>query len=470
MPKIKINGRELEVAEGTTILQAALAHGIYIPHFCYHPQLSISGNCRMCLVDVKPGPPKLSIACATTVAEGMEIETENEKVAAARAAVMEFILKNHPLDCPICDQAGECMLHEYYMRYDLQPSRLGSPEEKVRKHKALRMGERLVLDSERCILCSRCIRYMREVAGDDCLVLARRSDRAEVTTFPGKVVDNPYSLCLTDVCPVGAWTGADFRFKQRVWFLESTPSICPHCERGCNTWIDHYRGEVFRIRPRVNEKVNKAWACDEGRLRYHAINDNRFTVPSIQAEGKVEEVSWEKALKKCVEIIEEAGEELVVIVSASLSLEEGKHVLGLFQENLGAKVFLHTGTAGWGDHFLRRSDQNSNTRGLTEAGITERTGGEIPESAVLVVMETLCSEPLPEGLPTPAIVISPSLTPAVEAASVALPASCYAESSGTIMNFEGIIQSYTQALAPKGQAKSHSDIVERLAAQLGYSL
>lgn len=464
MPKIKINGRELEVAEGITILEAALKNGIYIPHFCYHPYLSVSGNCRMCLVDVKPGPPKLSISCATTVAEGMEIETENEKVRAARAAVMEFILKNHPLDCPICDQAGECMLHEYYMKFDLKPSRLFSPEDKVKKQKRRRLGKHLVLDSERCILCTRCIRFVRQVSGDDCLAMIKRSDRMEITTFPGRTVDNPYSLCLTDICPVGAWTSADFRFKQRVWFLKPSPSVCPHCSRGCNIWIDHRREEAFRIRPRENLQVNEAWACDEGRLNYHLINDDRLTVPLVDKGDGQKEMSWREALKVCAALIEEAGENLSVIVSASLSLEEGKAVLGLFQEALGAKVMLHTGEPGWEDTLLRQSDRNSNTKGLTDLGITEPVDTGLDDSAVVVLFETLGSAPLPEGFPSPAIVVSPSVTPAVKASKVALPAASYAESAGTVVNFMGLSQSYAPALKPKGQALSHEGIIKKLSA------
>ncbi len=462
MPKIKINGRELEVAEGITILEAALSNGIYIPHFCYHPHLSIAGNCRMCLVDVKPGPPKLSISCNTTVAEGMEIETENEKVRAARAAVMEFMLKNHPVDCPICDQAGECLLQDYYMKYDLKSSRLFSPEDKVKKQKRRRLGKHVVLDSERCVLCTRCLRFVRNVSGDHSLAMVKRSDRMEITTFPGKTVDNPYSLCLTDICPVGAWTSADFRFKQRVWFLQPSASICPHCSRGCNIWIDHRREEVFRFRPAVNAQVNRSWLCDEGRLNYHLINDNRLTVPMINKGDGQKEASWREALKVAAELVAGAGENLSVIVSASLSLEEGKALLAV-QETLGAKVMINTGNPGWEDDILRQSDMNANTKGLTDLGITEPLDGGLDDSAVLVVFETLGSAPLPEGMPAPAIVISPSVTPAVKAAKVALPAASYAETAGTVVNFMGLSQSYSPALKPKGQALGHAQIIEKLA-------
>jgi NADH-quinone oxidoreductase subunit G len=349
------------------------------------------------------------------------------------------------------------------MKYDLKPSRLFSPEDKVKKQKRRRLGKHVVLDSERCILCTRCIRFVRNVSGDESLAMVKRSDKMEITTFPGKTVDNPYSLCLTDACPVGAWTSADFRFKQRVWFLQPSASICPHCSRGCNIWIDHRREEAFRIRPRVNEQVNKAWACDEGRLNYHLLNDDRLTLPLINSGGGQKEGSWKDALKTAGAMIAEAGENLSVIVSASLSLEEGKALLSL-QESLGAKVMLNTGEPGWEDNILRQSDRNANTKGLTDLGIAEPLDTGLDDSAVLVVFETLGSAPLPEGSPAPAIVISPSVTPAVKAAKVALPAASYAETAGTVVNFMGLSQSYSQALKPKGQALSHAEIIAKLSA------
>jgi NADH-quinone oxidoreductase subunit G len=466
MPKIKINGREMEVAAGVTVLQAALENGIYVPHFCYHPFLRISGNCRMCLVDIKPGPPKLSIACNTVVADNMEIDTVGAKVQEARKSVMEFLLKNHPVDCPICDKAGECTLQDYYMLYDLQTSRV-SPQEKVKKKKAQRVGKRLVLDSERCILCTRCVRFMAEVIKDECLVIMNRRDQSEVTTFPGKEVDNPYSLNLTDICPVGAWTGQDFRFKQRVWFLESTPSICPTCARGCNILLEKRRGEIYRMRPRVNALVNRCWLCDEGRLNYHSIDDHRFTAPFISGEAGRNAVGWEEALAKAAGIIREAGANLKVVVSASLSQEEGRAVIALFKEKLGATLLLHTGEPGWSDDFLRQADMNANTRGLTELGIGEKLTAAVDGPVLL--LDTLCPKPLPGGM-VPAIAISPQSSPAVDGAKVALPAASYAETSGTFVNFEGIAQRFERALPPRGQALPYLEILARLAAALGYKL
>lgn len=468
--KITIDGAEYEVPEGKTVLQAALDNGVFIPHYCYHPHLSIDGNCRMCLVDIKPGPPKLSIACNTLVADGMEINTENEKVREARRAVMEFLLKNHPIDCPVCDQAGECWLQEYYMAYDKMPARV-SPDEKIKKSKNVKVGKDLVLDSERCILCSRCVRFMREVAGDDCLVIANRSDHSEITLFPGRdEIDNPYSLNLVDVCPVGAWTGADFRFKHRVWFLTPAASICQECARGCNIWIDYRREEVYRFRPRRNDAINKTWLCNEGRLSYHAIDDNRLLAPAVAAEGgKKRRVTWDEAVDKAKEIIEDAGDKLAVVVSAKLSNEEGRAALELFGGKLKAKLYLHTGEPGREDEILRKADMNSNTRGLMDLGIKDQASS-VPEGAVVVALEGICPHPLPETLSAPSITIGPQFSPAVEASQVALPAASFAESWGTVVNFEGVEQTYAPAIKPRGESLGHVEIMERLARALGHRL
>lgn len=468
MALIKINGQEYEVANGTTVLRAALDRGIFIPHFCYHPYLVIAGNCRMCLVDIKPGPPgKLQIACNTVVADKMEVDTRTAQVARAQRDVMQFLLKNHPVDCPICDQAGECWLQHYYMDYDLKPARILGQEEKVKKHKAMRPGKTMTLDSERCILCTRCIRFMRDVAGDDCITVKERRDHSEITLFPGKVLDSPYSMNLADVCPVGAWTSADFRFRQRVWFLTATPSICPMCARGCNIVIEQRRNEVYRMRPRVNDAVNKCWMCDMGRMSYHAINDERLLEPELKDRGQV---GWDEALEAAAKAVKAAGDKLVAVVYASLSQEEGRKALALFRDQLHAKVVLHVGDPGPEDQLLRKADQNANTRGLSELGIIDRLGTDLPEGAVIVSLETLCSHPLPPGLPAPAVVVSPTRSLAAKAAAVALPSASWAETAGTFVNFDGAAQTYSPAIDLKGQARPMVDALDQLAAKLGMKL
>ena len=244
MIKITIDGKELEVDPKLTIIQAASQNGIEIPHFCWHPKLSISGNCRMCLVEIEK-MPKLAISCATQVAEGMVIKTKSEKVVKARNAVMEFLLINHPLDCPICDEAGECKLQDYTYKYSIGSSRF--QEDKIHKPKRVELGPNVMLDVERCIMCSRCIRFSEEIAHQKVLTFTERGTHVILTTFPGTKLDNPYSMNVVDICPVGALTSRDFRFKARVWEMSSTESICIGCARGCNTNVWVRNNEILRL-------------------------------------------------------------------------------------------------------------------------------------------------------------------------------------------------------------------------------
>ena len=289
--KFTIDGRELEAPAGTLVIEAAKRNGIEIPSFCYYEGYSLQAACRMCLVDTgmpklgadkKPevGPdgkpvimfaPKLSIGCNTPVAEGMVVLTKSPKVVKAREGVMEFLLINHPLDCPICDQAGECRLQEFSVDYGKSTSRF--VEEKVHKPKQTKLNAKITLDDERCILCSRCIRFMRDVAGQDCLGFVNRGSHSTLTCYPGNEPKTNYDLNIVDICPVGALTSNDFRFQQRVWFLKETKSVCPNCATGCNTTVWSREGIVYRQTPRENEAVNQCWMCDHGRLNFKFVND-----------------------------------------------------------------------------------------------------------------------------------------------------------------------------------------------------
>jgi len=242
-----IDDRPVVAKKGTTVLQAAEMAGLLVPHYCYHPGLSIAGNCRMCLVEIEK-MPKLQIGCATTVAPGLVVRTGNERVRTVRAGIQEFLLINHPLDCPICDQAGECRLQSYERDYGRGASRF--VEEKVHFPKRYDIGRSVVFDAERCIKCTRCIRFCDEVSGSHELALFQRGDHAIIGTFPGKPLDNPYSGCTVDVCPVGALTWKPFRFKARVWFLKNVPSVCAGCARGCNVFVAAFRNRLHRMTPR----------------------------------------------------------------------------------------------------------------------------------------------------------------------------------------------------------------------------
>ena len=272
---IVLDGKDVEVPEGINLVEAAALHGKEIPHYCYHPQLSVAGNCRMCLIEMgtpmrdratgnsileNDGSPKIGwvpkpvIGCATNVSPGMHVKTESKNVLDCREGIMEFLLVNHPLDCPICDQAGECRLQEFATDYGRGYSRY--VERKNVKPKRTRLGPRVTLDDERCILCSRCIRFCQEVPKDDVLGFVDRGSFSTLTCFPGRELDNNYSLNTVDICPVGALTSSDFRFKMRVWFLKESTSICQESSAGCNTTVSSREGEIFRITPRRNDHVN----------------------------------------------------------------------------------------------------------------------------------------------------------------------------------------------------------------------
>ena len=299
MPKIIIDGQGTEFQPGQTIIEAARENGIEIPHFCWHPELSISGNCRICLVEVEK-MPKLVIACSTVAAEGMIVHTQSEKTIAARNAVMEFILINHPLDCPICDEAGECKLQDYAYNYGVGESRF--TEEKVHKQKHVELGPRVMFDGERCISCSRCIRFCDEIAKSSQLTFVQRGDRVTITTYPGQQMDNPYSMNTIDICPVGALTSRDFRFNARVWDMSSTKSVCTGCSRGCNIDIWVRDNRILRLTPRYNADVNSYWMCDDGRLNtFKYVNaEDRIDGPHLRREGQLINVGWDEAYAETV--------------------------------------------------------------------------------------------------------------------------------------------------------------------------
>src|SRR4051812_39950094 len=268
--------------------------GVDISYFCYHPGLSAPAVCRQCLVEVQ-GQPKLVPSCYTPVAENMEVSTKSDKVLLARRQMLEFTLVNHPVDCPICDKAGECTLQKLYFEHDNGASRVDTP--KVEKPKAVDLGPYIVLDAERCILCTRCIRVCDEVAGQHQLEMINRGDHEELSTAPGEALDNPYSLNTVDVCPVGALTSKDFRFTMRSWELDATPSVCNGCATGCNIEIHHKNGRAWRLVPRLNSDVNGHWMCDEGRFTYHALRDRRLAAPVVGGLPS----SWDRAVKAAAE-------------------------------------------------------------------------------------------------------------------------------------------------------------------------
>lgn len=463
MSKIIIDGKELEFKQGQTIIQVALENGIDIPHFCWHPSLSVSGNCRVCLVEVEK-MPKLVIACSTLAAEGMVVHTVSEKAIAARNAVMEFILINHPLDCPICDEAGECKLQDYAYQHSVGESRF--TEEKMHKDKRVPLGPYVMFDGERCISCSRCIRFCDEIAGETQLTFVKRGDRVTIETFPGKQLDNPYSLNVTDICPVGALTNRDFRFKSRVWDMSSTKSICTGCSRGCNIEIWVRSNEVFRLTPRFNPSVNSYWMCDYGRIEtFKNVNaEDRINGPHIKREGELTRVGWDEAFAYSVSELKGFNKDEVAFIASSFSTCEDNYLLSRFAKSvLGTKniVVPEHIIPGSGDNILIREEKSPNYYGAVLTGLIDKNSKDINTilqkiedgkiKALYVVEENIVAL-YPEYKSAfdkleLLVVHSTNRNETTALADILFPASAYAEKNGTWINFEGRIQRIRPAVA-----------------------
>src|SRR5512133_698710 len=318
-----IDGREVVVKPGMNVVEAAKSIGVEIPYYCYHKKLSIAANCRMCLVEMSNAPMgKLMPGCQMPVAEGITVKTDTPRVKDQARATLEFLLKNHPVDCAICDQAGECKLQDYYMKFDRQPSRRDVA--KLAKGKRVQLGPTVTLDQERCILCTRCVRFMREIAKAPQLGVAMRGHRSCIETFPGQPLDSKYAGNTVDICPVGALTNSDFRFRGRVWFMSSARSVCTGCARGCNTFLDYMKDTTYRYRPRENEAVNQEWMCDDGRVSYKYLNRDRvLTVREGRgAAGRDAPASAAIAAAAAALKAHAAGGSLAALFSPVASLED----------------------------------------------------------------------------------------------------------------------------------------------------
>lgn len=316
---LEINGKKIEVSPGTTVFNAAVAAGIFIPHYCYHPDLSIAGVCRMCMVEIEK-VPRPQISCNTIATEGMVVKTDTDKIKESVKSVLELHLINHPLDCPICDKAGECGLQNFYSQYGLYNSRMDF--EKVHKPKVQDIGT-IVLDAERCILCTRCVRFTAEVTKTNELGIFQRGDRSTLKVYDDGHLRNDYTGNLADICPVGALTAKDFRFQQRVWFLEKTSSVCGMCAHGCNTEVsvNPKKNQLYRVEPRRNPEVNKSWICDDGRWKYHYVTaDSRLHLPKKLWEGVWRDHTWMDFFKEMPAILKQGNS--VVGLSTQLTNEE----------------------------------------------------------------------------------------------------------------------------------------------------
>ncbi len=477
-----IDGKEVVVKPGTTVIEAAKSVGVEIPYYCYHKRLSVAGNCRMCLVEMSNAPMgKLMPACQMPVAEGVAVKTDTPKVKDQQRATLEFLLLNHPVDCAICDQAGECKLQDYYMKYDRQPSRLDMP--KAVKGKRVVLGPMVVLDQERCILCTRCVRFMREIAKAPQLGVAERGNESFITTFPGQPLDSRYSGNVVDICPVGALTSTDFRFRGRVWFMSAARSICTGCARGCNTFLDYLNGVTYRYRPRENDAVNQEWMCDAGRLSYKYLNADRVLTaregrgPAGRTASRAAAVA---SAARALRAHAEAGA-LGVLLSPVASLEDLLAAATVAKEAFAIReVYAGGRPNGWQDDFLKRADENPNRKGLElvagALGLAVRpfadlaqavgqgkvravwaVGAEVPDAALaakLEAAEALVLQAYGDG----------ELS---RLATVLLPAAPHSEMDGTFVNFEGRAQRFEMAYFPKGDARPHWALAAEIGSELG---
>jgi len=480
MPTLKIDGQEITVERGTTILQAAETLGVQIPTFCYHPGLSIAANCRMCLVDTNKAPKPLP-ACHAQVMDGMEVWTDNEKVKRTRKAVLEFILLNHPVDCPFCDQAGECVLQDHYFKYSAQPSRLF--HRKQHKAKAKVLGPNVILDAERCILCTRCVRFCDEIAKSSQLTVVNRGEKSEITTFPGKQLDNAYAANTVDICPVGALTSRDFRFRTRVWMLSTERGVCPECSRGCTVRVDTFENSVRRYKPVYNPKVNDWWMCDSGRASYRQYLDDRMEGPTLIAEGRRMAVPTTKAVEDAARAIQAAGghDRVAVVVSPWLTNEDAYVVGRLIKGALsGAKVFMGGRAAGEGDDILIQADKNPNRRGVEAifgalgvetAALSSFTGKGV-ETVIVLGDNHDAAEPVLEAIAAVPrrIVAGTRMGRWWQLATTFLPLRLHWEKDGTFTNFEGVVQRVRRAVRAAPTCKSEGWYAMKLAQSFGETL
>lgn len=464
MARLTIDGSAIEVADGTSLFDACrLARGESLPHFCYHPDLSIAGVCRLCQVEVE-GMPKLTIACNTTVREGMVVHTRSEKVRKASQQILEMHLINHPVDCPICDQAGECGLQNQYMAYGLYDSQVAESD-KVNKAKAQVIGPHVILDKERCVLCSRCVRFCNEVTHTGELGIFNRGDRAEIGVAPGRELDNAYSVNTVDICPVGALTSRDFRFQKRVWMLKSTDSVCPGCATGCNVRVDHEAGRIYRLKPRRNAAVNGAWMCDEGRLTYKAVHaEDRLLEPLWRGQP----VAW-AAAREHLAALAPAGFALVV-GSAHQSIEE-QWLLGQLAAGGARSGGLAGSDAGAGDGFLVDADRTPNRRGLALCGLAEHGAAELAAMVKAAKGAVLVHGGDPAAAPEVAaalaarddvVYLGTHRCATARAAALALPGAAWAEKAGVFVNRQGRAQAFAQAVARPGGAREDWRVLAEL--------
>jgi NADH-quinone oxidoreductase subunit G len=486
---VNIDGKEIAVPKGTNVIEAARLVNVDVPHYCYHPKLAVVGNCRMCLIemgtpafdpatkaavmDPATGKQKINwiprpqIGCGTTVSPGLHVKTTSPMVKDAREGVMEFLLINHPLDCPICDQAGECKLQEQATGYGRGYSRF--IEQKNVKPKRTQLGPRVTLDDERCVLCSRCIRFSRDVAGADVLGFVDRGSYSTLTCHPDKKLDHNYSLNTVDICPVGALTSTDFRFKMRVWFLKQTNTICTESSVGVNSVAWSREGTLYRITPRRNDEVNDTWMADSGRVLYKQVQ---------AADRLTSETALDALIAQAAASFKASAGAIAVVGSGRSSVEE-QFLTKKLAAALNASVSLVSRTA-QGDKLLISADRNPNVRGALVTGLisslpaaqltslaADIDSGKV--KAVVSIGEDLIAAGLTAAqLAKVAVVyLGTHANPTSAAAKTVIPTVTVFEKAGSFVNQQFRIQKFIQAIPPLAGAHNDLSVLAKLIAAAG---
>ena len=489
MINVQIDGVWLQFPKGTRVIEACRQAEKLIPHYCYHPKLTSPGNCRMCLVEMgspkmtpdrKPiisedGKPEIGwiprpqISCAQDVSEGMGIRTNSPMVRESRQGVMEFLLINHPLDCPICDQAGECKLQEFSVEHGNASSRF--LERKVKKPKSVVLGPRVTLDAERCILCTRCIRFMKEVANDDVLGIVDRGTFNSIAAHPDRILDHNYSLNTVDICPVGALTSSDFRFKMRVWFLKETNTVDINCGTGSNITIGSRENVIYRITPRDNEAVNGCWLPDSHRLNFKFVSSPaRLTEPVVRPQLGDEKPSWQQSINLAAEALKRNAGRVAIIASGRATNEE-LFLVKRLASALDAKVDILPRT-GESDGMLIAADRNPNTTGAKLLGVATGQLAEIVAgikdgsiTALIAFGEDATKAGLSEAdLAKLDTVIAADILPnkTTVHADILLPAAAWCEKRGSMINLKSRLQRLNRAVVAPGSARDDWEILRDL--------
>ncbi len=462
MITVNINNQEYEVQEDCNIVEACDAHNIPLQRFCYHRYLPVDGSCRTCMVEIEtPQGMMVTTACTTKVKPGMAIYTNSEKAVAAQKSALEFLLLDHPLDCPICDKAGECLLQDNYFdfgRYDFRRT----VARYFKGGKALNAGEHIVLDQERCILCRRCIRFFDEIVRTPELGIISRGHESSISLFPEKFIRNPYSGNSADICPVGALTLKEFRFKQRVWFLKKTKSICTQCARGCSIYIEHNKNTVWRFMPRENPALNRVWMCDRGRFSFNKLHEKRIFTPLKHQE----EISFNQLYDDIAELLKTRRSGEIAWVVGPFSSNETYYALKTYCGDNA--VCLMPPASGERDDLLMLAEEYPNAQGATFFGLQTETAPLIDKiqkgriAALIIVemdlfnlrndsfaqclMENIHKIPLK-------IYLTAYRDETVARVDYVVPVRTYAETNGTFINATSLLQKACQALVPE-----HPDI------------